>query len=55
MRHQGLMFLGPHDSIDGGAPRIDPRLTSRQLVARAGVWRVYRMTSPGSSTRCVGR
>ncbi len=55
MRHQGLMFLGPHDSIDGGAPRIDPRLTSRQLIAHVGVWRVYRMTTPGSDTRCAGR
>ena len=55
MRHQGLMFVGPHDSIDGSAPPIDPRLTSRQLIARVGVWRVYRMTSPGSDTRCVGR
>ncbi len=55
MRHQGLMFLGPHDSIDGGQPRIDHRLTSRQLLARVGAWSVYRMTSPGSDTRCVGR
>lgn len=55
MRHQGLMFLGPHDSIDGGAPRVDHRLTRMQLLARAGVWSVYRMTSPGASTRCVGR
>jgi hypothetical protein len=55
MRHQGLMFLGPHDSIDGGAPRINPRLTSRQLLAQVGVWRVYRMTAPGANTRCVGR
>jgi hypothetical protein len=55
MRHQGLMFLGPHDSIDGGSPAIDHRLTSRRLIATAGVWRVYRMTTPGSSTRCVGR
>ncbi len=55
MRHQGLLFAGPHDSIDGGLPRIDPRLTSMQLIARAGVWSVYRMTTPGSDTRCVGR
>lgn len=55
MRHQGLMFIGPHDSIDGGAPRIDHRLTQRQLIARAGAWRVYRMTAPGADTRCVGR
>jgi hypothetical protein len=54
MRHQGLMFIGPHDSIDGGLPRVDPRLTQRRLVARVGVWSVYRMTSPGSDTRCLG-
>ena len=54
MRHQGLMFIGPHDTIDGGAPRIAPSLDQRQLVARAGVWRVYRMTAPGADTRCVG-
>jgi hypothetical protein len=54
MRHQGLMFIGPHDSIDGGPPRIDPRLTERRLIATAGPWRVYRMTAPGSDTRCVG-
>jgi hypothetical protein len=55
MRHQGVLFVGPHDSIDGGLPRIDPRLTQRQLISHTGVWRVYRMTSPGADTRCVGR
>ncbi len=55
MRHQGLMFVGPHDTIDGGPPRIDPRLTQRQLIAHVGVWRIYRMTAPGADTRCVGR
>ncbi len=55
MRHQGLMFVGPHDSIDGGLPRVNPRLTQRALIAHVGVWRVYRVTAPGSDTRCVGR
>jgi hypothetical protein len=55
MRHQGVVFVGPHDSIDGGAPRLNPSLTNRQLLAQAGVWRVYRMTASGASTRCVGR
>jgi hypothetical protein len=54
MRHQGLLFAGPHDSIDGGLPAINPRLTQRRLIATAGVWRVYRLTAPGASTRCVG-
>jgi hypothetical protein len=55
MVHQGLMFVGPHDSIDGAPPPVVPQLTQRQLIARAGVWRVYRMTSPGAGTACVGR
>jgi hypothetical protein len=55
MRHQGLMFVGPHDSIDGGTPSINPKLTSRQLIAHVGPWRVYRMTAPGADTHCVGR
>jgi hypothetical protein len=54
MRHQGLMFIGPHDSIDGDTPRVDPRLTQKHLIGQAGLWRVYRMTSPGADTRCVG-
>jgi len=54
MRHQGLMFIGPHDTIDGGPPPIAPSLTQRRLVAQAGVWRVYRITAPGADTRCVG-
>jgi hypothetical protein len=54
MRHQGLMFIGPHDTIDGGPPPVDPRLTGRQLIARAGAWRVYRMTTPGADTHCTG-
>lgn len=55
MRHQGVMFVGPHDSIDGIAPPIDPRLTQRQLIATVGIWKMYRMTAPGSFTGCVGR
>ena len=54
MRHQGVMFVGPHDSIDGIAPPIDPRLTQQQLIAQVGAWKMYRMTAPNSDTRCVG-
>jgi hypothetical protein len=54
MRHQGVMFVGPHDTIDGIAAQINPHLTSRQLLATVGVWRVYRMTKPGADQRCVG-
>jgi hypothetical protein len=55
MRHQGVMFVGPHDTIDGGPPAINRHLTQVALLAHVGVWRVYRMTAPGADTRCVGR
>jgi hypothetical protein len=54
MRHQGVMFVGPHDSIDGEAAAIKPDLTSQQLLATVGAWKVYRVTKPGDDTRCVG-
>ena len=54
MRHQGLLFLGPHDSIDGAPPAIDPRLTQSTLLAHVGEWRVYQRTVPGHTT-CIGR
>jgi len=55
MRHQGVMFVGPHDSIDGIAPAIDHRLTQIQPIAQVGAWRMYRVTAPNSDYRCVGR
>ncbi|HZU39812.1 MAG TPA: hypothetical protein VE992_02110, partial [Solirubrobacteraceae bacterium] len=55
MRHQGLDFVGPHDAIDGGPAPISRHLTERRLIARVGVWRIYRVTAPGADTRCVGR
>jgi hypothetical protein len=55
MTHPGLMFIGPHDSIDGGPPGVSHRLRVGPVVSRTGVWRVYRVTEPGHSTRCIGR
>jgi hypothetical protein len=55
MRHQGVLFVGPHDSIAGGPAAVSPRLTQLAPLARVGVWRVYRVSAPGASTRCVGR
>jgi hypothetical protein len=54
MRHQGVMFVGPHDTIDGRAAPIKSDLTQRQLLAKAGVWKVYRVTKPGARQACVG-
>ena len=55
MRHQGVMFVGPHDSIDGIAPPIDHRLSQIQPIAQVGAWRIYRVTAPNADRRCVGR
>ena len=54
MRHPGVMFVGPHDSIDGGVAAIDPRLDRIQLVKQVGAWKVYRVWRAGHSTACVG-
>lgn len=55
MFHQGLVFVGPHDSIDGGPPPISSKLTQRVLLKQVGAWRIYRVTVPGWPRDCVGR
>ncbi len=55
MRHQGVMFVGPHDSIDGAPARVDPRLNRSQLLATVGAWKVYRVWRDGHLSSCVGR
>jgi hypothetical protein len=58
LRSPGVNFVGPHlVTIDGAAAAVRVRGGSvSRLVGRAGVWRVYRVTSiaPGASARCVG-
>ena len=55
MRKPGVLFVGPHDSIDGGAGADRRRAAAPADRANVGVWRVYRVTRPGASARCVGR
>jgi hypothetical protein len=57
MREPGVNFVGPKAAQIGGPERIDPRLTHAETVARAGPWRVVRLTDPNlhHSTACVGR
>jgi len=54
LRKPGVLFIGPHNTIDGGrAPvRVNPRV--EQQLARVGGWTVVRVTRPGVSSRCVG-
>jgi hypothetical protein len=53
MRHSGVMFVGPRDTIDGSPPRIDPRLTQQKLIAQVDEWKVYQQIAP-HHTACVG-
>ncbi len=54
MRHSGLDFIGPHNSVDGGPAAIDPRLTQSRVIAQVGVWKVVQYWIPGHLNRCVG-
>jgi hypothetical protein len=52
----GVDFIGPHNSIDGGAALVSHRLTVVQPLAQVGDWRVVRLTAPGDpANACVGR
>ncbi|MGA2926368.1 MAG: hypothetical protein ABSG43_10305 [Solirubrobacteraceae bacterium] len=55
MRHPGLDFIGPHNSIDGGPAPVGAGLVSDGVIARAGGWQVVRYVRPGHSAACVGR
>jgi hypothetical protein len=55
MHDQGLMFIGPHDSIDGGAPFVSRLLNETKLIATVGPWQVYRMSTAGLPQGCVGK
>jgi len=55
MRHPGLDFIGPRNSIDGGAPPLAAGLVSDGVVAHAGGWQVVRVVRPGHFAACVGR
>ncbi|MDQ6606353.1 MAG: hypothetical protein M3Z06_07395, partial [Actinomycetota bacterium] len=54
MRYPGLLFVGPHDSIDGGRAPINRYFNRKQLIKTVGPWRVYRVYRFGHSTACVG-
>lgn len=55
LNHPGVAFVGPHDSIDGGEPPIDRRLSVHRQIGRVGDWRLYQVYAPGPKPRCLGR
>jgi hypothetical protein len=55
MRYPGLLFVGPHDSIDGGPAAVNRYFNREQLIKTVGPWQVYRVYRFGHSTACIGR
>ncbi len=51
----GVDFVGPHNAVDGVQAPVASGLRTHLLLARAGVWRVVRVTAPGRPDACAGR
>ena len=56
MSYPGLEFVAPPGvgAATGGPPRIDPRLTRRQLLKTVDGWQIVRWTTPGLPQECNG-
>ncbi len=50
----GVDFVGPHVPAVGISAPVAAALSRRQILARAGVWRVLRVSASGRSDPCVG-
>jgi hypothetical protein len=57
LRRPALAFFAPRNPINGGAPKTLVGRLRGTLIARAGVWKVYRVTRTGdpSANVCVGK
>jgi hypothetical protein len=56
LRRPLLAFFAPRNPINGGAPTKLLYHLHGQVLARAGIWKVIRITKPGDSLNaCVGR
>jgi hypothetical protein len=55
MVHPGVLFVGPHDSIDGAPAPLAHGLNRIQLITQVGVWKMYRVWRAGHPLSCVGR
>ncbi|HEY5319059.1 MAG TPA: hypothetical protein VIJ20_13810 [Solirubrobacteraceae bacterium] len=58
LRHPSLAFFAPRNPINGGAPTKLEFGLKGQRIARAGIWKVIRVTRPSgaaSINACVGR
>ncbi|HWF75037.1 MAG TPA: hypothetical protein VG186_16935 [Solirubrobacteraceae bacterium] len=57
LRHPSVAFFAPRNKITGGAPKVLQYGLKGKLIARAGIWKVLRVTRPGDAVvnACVGR
>jgi hypothetical protein len=57
LRHPSVAFFAPRNKITGGAPKVLQYGLRGRLIARAGIWKVLRVTRPGDAAvnACVGR
>jgi hypothetical protein len=58
LRHPALAFFAPRNKITGGAPKVLEYGLRGHLIARAGIWKVLRVTRRGGDAAvnaCVGR
>jgi hypothetical protein len=56
LRRPALAFFAPRNPINGGAPKTFVGRLRGNLIARTGIWKVYRVTrtgDPGANV-CVG-
>jgi hypothetical protein len=57
LKHPALAIFARRNKITGGAPTEFVGGLRGQLITRAGIWKVFRVTRPGDPARnaCVGR
>jgi hypothetical protein len=54
MANEGVMFVGPWDTIDGGPAAVNPYFNRIAFLKRVGPFKIYRVYRAGHDTRCVG-
>jgi hypothetical protein len=54
LAYPGVLFVGPHDSIDGGLEPPNPYFTRTVFLKQVGMFKMYRVYRAGQSLSCVG-
>jgi hypothetical protein len=54
MANEGVMFVGPWDTIDGGPAAVNPYFNRIAFLKRVGPFKIYRVYRAGHDISCVG-